>query len=592
MFQTPLSKDGSNNEQKEDFPTEDMSSLLSLEKQHLTQNYHQKESVIAEFLPEEKKEIYEDRKSFLKNTILNTKLSQITDQALISKEKVLKPFWNNRTKGISKKLWLPIKTDLENSDLKSLNFISKNFLEQKSWFSTKIKNKRGIRNLLNIFRQPQKCSHQDCMGCVPTQQKKKKEKKKLKSLKIRMILTNEQKKNLKKQFGFFRWYYNFSKDVHENMSEEEFKSVSNIRGNIFATKFRDFCRKFKRNAENEFEFDEKNDKFPRPKKFEELDVHNRIMRGGITNYISGLNSAISNKRAKNIKDFKINRRTKKDKKQILYFEDSQIPSFILKMKGIYKVGRKRFYFKDILKKTKIKNLVIIHDTERNKYTISYPVDIDFELSEDESNIEKQNINSICRNKIISLDPGVRTFQTGYALDLVLEIGSGDSNKIAKKLYEIDKQKSIIKLFGKTKKRKKRLLKAYDKIKNLVDELHWKTCNFLTKNYERILLPSFEISGMVRKGKKLARVVKRLMYSFCYFKFKERMKYMSNKNKCKLYIVEEDYTSKTCGVCGELNNNLGSSKNFKCNKCGICLDRDFNGARNILIKNYKYMNKKI
>lgn len=48
-------------------------------------------------------------------------------------------------------------------------------------------------------------------------------------------------------------------------------------------------------------------------------------------------------------------------------------------------------------------------------------------------------------------------------------------------------------------------------------------------------------------------------------------------------VTEEYTSKTCGNCGELNEKLGSNKTFECQKCKIVIDRDCNGCRNILLK---------
>jgi putative transposase len=47
-------------------------------------------------------------------------------------------------------------------------------------------------------------------------------------------------------------------------------------------------------------------------------------------------------------------------------------------------------------------------------------------------------------------------------------------------------------------------------------------------------------------------------------------------------VTEEYTSKTCTKCGRINQKLGGSKVFRCG-CGMVLDRDFNGARNILLK---------
>lgn len=68
-----------------------------------------------------------------------------------------------------------------------------------------------------------------------------------------------------------------------------------------------------------------------------------------------------------------------------------------------------------------------------------------------------------------------------------------------------------------------------------------------------------------------------------------------KAKCiekgvELYLVDESYTSLTCGMCGRVKqkSELGGSRVYKCpvekGGCGSILDRDVNGARNILIKN--------
>ena len=59
--------------------------------------------------------------------------------------------------------------------------------------------------------------------------------------------------------------------------------------------------------------------------------------------------------------------------------------------------------------------------------------------------------------------------------------------------------------------------------------------------------------------------------------------MSKYRRCKIHICNEAYTSKTCGCCGNLNNYLGGSKTFNCSECGILIDRDYNGARNIYLK---------
>ena len=49
-----------------------------------------------------------------------------------------------------------------------------------------------------------------------------------------------------------------------------------------------------------------------------------------------------------------------------------------------------------------------------------------------------------------------------------------------------------------------------------------------------------------------------------------------------------YRSKTCGFCGYIHKKLGGSKVFSCPQCKTKLDRDINGARNILLR---YLTKK-
>ncbi|CAG8769911.1 13679_t:CDS:2, partial [Racocetra persica] len=52
--------------------------------------------------------------------------------------------------------------------------------------------------------------------------------------------------------------------------------------------------------------------------------------------------------------------------------------------------------------------------------------------------------------------------------------------------------------------------------------------------------------------------------------------------------QEEYTSKTYRFCGYVNHKLGGSKVFCCPKCKTELDRNINGARNILLR---YLTKK-
>ena len=168
---------------------------------------------------------------------------------------------------------------------------------------------------------------------------------------------------------------------------------------------------------------------------------------------------------------------------------------------------------------------------------------------------------------LSLDPGVRTFQTGYCSDghtLKIDINYKD---IIKKYHDkMDNLKSI-RDKNPNKRTRNNLSKKYRK---------------LAKEYKYILLPEFNTSGLLRK-RNLCSSVKRYINTFSFYKFKEKLKWECNKNKSNIYIVTEEYTSKTCTNCGNIKSNLGSNHIYECKNCGLCIDRDINGARNILLK---------
>ena len=137
-------------------------------------------------------------------------------------------------------------------------------------------------------------------------------------------------------------------------------------------------------------------------------------------------------------------------------------------------------------------------------------------------------------------------------------------------------------YKRKKFQKKEKYKKWKYIKNLVSELQWKTVSYLIRNYDTIVLPEFKTSEMLKK-KKLGPTTKRLMSMFSFYKFKEKLQWKCDLYNKKLVIVDESYTSCTCGVCG-LQNNIKGKEEFNCSNCSLKIDRDVNGARNILIKN--------
>jgi putative transposase len=122
---------------------------------------------------------------------------------------------------------------------------------------------------------------------------------------------------------------------------------------------------------------------------------------------------------------------------------------------------------------------------------------------------------------------------------------------------------------------------WKKVRNLVSELHWKVSSFLIENYDTILLPDFRTGKMI-KGKKLSLTTRRLLSMFSFHKFKLRLKHKCSMYGKNLIIVDESYTSCTCGVCGEITRT--KKEVFRCRSCGLELDRDVAASRNIFIKN--------
>jgi putative transposase len=196
------------------------------------------------------------------------------------------------------------------------------------------------------------------------------------------------------------------------------------------------------------------------------------------------------------------------------------------------------------------------------------------------------------NRVVALDPGVRTFHTAYdPSGAIWEVGKGDIGHIYRICVRMDKLQSRIDS-DKTIRHKQRyrMRRAYRKmqwrVRNLVDECHKKLVKFLCSNYSVVLLPSFETKQMViRKQRKISSQTARKLMTWSHYRFKQRLLFKKQEYpSCNVIICNEAYTTITCGRCGYLNHDVGSSKVFHCPSCKITLDRDVNGARNILLTN--------
>ena len=96
--------------------------------------------------------------------------------------------------------------------------------------------------------------------------------------------------------------------------------------------------------------------------------------------------------------------------------------------------------------------------------------------------------------------------------------------------------------------------------------------------------------MVRKENRVInQTTVKQMLTLRHGQFRSRLiQKCSEYSDRSIFILPEDYTTKTCGKCGTLNETIGSKKVFDCSNgmCNLIIDRDINGARNILLRNAK------
>ena len=73
----------------------------------------------------------------------------------------------------------------------------------------------------------------------------------------------------------------------------------------------------------------------------------------------------------------------------------------------------------------------------------------------------------------------------------------------------------------------------------------------------------------------------------HYKFRQYLANKCSEYDCKLYIKTEEYTSQLCSKCLKCSSNYIKREKI-CTICNYSINRDYNGARNIAIKNLQYL----
>lgn len=313
-----------------------------------------------------------------------------------------------------------------------------------------------------------------------------------------------------------------------------------------------------------------------------------LKEGAAKEVMSAVSAAFSNLKAGNIHNFSMKYRSKRSQKK---WTIKNFPQASYK-----KISDKYF----MIYNTIFPHLILAHEKLPDK------MDHDFSIHFNGINhylcipytIQKRNRN--IGGNVISLDPGIRSFQTAfdYHNNKVTEICTGQSvGHLHSIAIQIDRmigarEKGCYRSNPGNNRRKrkfrsmitKRIKKTRMKLKNLQRELHNQTANYLTKRLpQTILLPHFETQSMSKKVKrKLNKKSVRNLSLLAHHAFKLKLKSKAEERGVYVLDCTEHFTSRTCGRCGLLNTKTGC-KQFHCSRCNLIIDRDVNAARNILLR---------
>ena len=471
-----------------------------------------------------------------KGTTRTRKSSKTSGVVSPSTEKGLEPYWNASCEVINSALLLPIGIDSPVSAEKSYNSWW-NKTVAKSWFSTKLFTVRK-RSLLPISSRFCMSFPAGCMDSANTV---------IKSRKIEIFSTAEQKPILRRWFGTSRYVYN--------------QAASLLAGTDTPTNFKQLV----------------------PVIFDALrDWHVETPRQIKVGAVMAACQAVRNAKVKckETGEFQSVKFRSRKRKQTLYLRADSLKTngFFVRFLGDMKMaeplpanpqGTGKGSERDTDSEVKDSQLIL----ENGRYFLCVPY------------VEKKKTREPS-GRIVALDPGVRDFMTFFSEDSFGWLGRQCINRVQRLCQHCDN------LLSRATQEKRPLRRALRKaanrikvkIRNLINELHKKVAHFLVTHFDIILLPTFESKQMTKRGgRKLRRKSVRQMLTLSHYTFKAFLKQKAREYGVRVIDVCEAYTSKTVSWTGEVVANLGGSKVIKSSE-GHRMDRDLNGARGIFIKN--------
>ena len=126
---------------------------------------------------------------------------------------------------------------------------------------------------------------------------------------------------------------------------------------------------------------------------------------------------------------------------------------------------------------------------------------------------------------------------------------------------------------------KKLNKLYYHLRNIRHNyIHHITRKIINLLPAIIVYENLNISGMMKN-----RYLSRHIANAIWYEFRRQIEYkVQEYSNIQLLVADRWYpSSKLCNNCGNKKSNLGFNETYKCDKCGLVIDRDFNAAKNLM-----------
>lgn len=183
---------------------------------------------------------------------------------------------------------------------------------------------------------------------------------------------------------------------------------------------------------------------------------------------------------------------------------------------------------------------------------------------------------------IGIDWGVKTPATTTNADFDLGYTprvKDNAKALARYQKRMAKHRSS-KRWDEYRKAKKKAAKLQRRVKNQRKEQSRQWAQRVAKNHETIAVEDFK-PKFLAANKRLAKKASENAVGMV----KQELNEAAKTHGCNLILVDPRYTTMDCSICGARHKAALELhvRTFTCEHCGSSLDRDFNAARNMLIR---------